>query len=146
MSDTQQGPDWWLASDGKWYPPTSTPASTPALPPPPNSGVPSAPYLPYQQFAAPQTSGKATAILVLGIVSLVLMCAYGLGLIPAIVALAMAPGAKREIAASGGRIQGDGQVKAGVVCSWVTVGIVAVSIVAVVIIAIVAAGSNSSGY
>lgn len=21
MSDTQQGADWWLASDGKWYPP-----------------------------------------------------------------------------------------------------------------------------
>lgn len=21
MSDTSQGPDWWLASDGKWYPP-----------------------------------------------------------------------------------------------------------------------------
>lgn len=27
MSDTQQGSDWWKASDGKWYPPsTSTPA------------------------------------------------------------------------------------------------------------------------
>lgn len=21
MSDTSQGPGWWLASDGKWYPP-----------------------------------------------------------------------------------------------------------------------------
>lgn len=21
MSDTSQGPDWWKASDGKWYPP-----------------------------------------------------------------------------------------------------------------------------
>lgn len=21
MSDHQQGPGWWLASDGKWYPP-----------------------------------------------------------------------------------------------------------------------------
>lgn len=25
MSDTQQGPDWWLASDGKWYPPQKPP-------------------------------------------------------------------------------------------------------------------------
>jgi hypothetical protein len=24
MSDTQQAPDWWLASDGKWYPPQGT--------------------------------------------------------------------------------------------------------------------------
>jgi len=23
VSDTSQGPDWWLASDGKWYPPQS---------------------------------------------------------------------------------------------------------------------------
>jgi hypothetical protein len=23
MSDQSQGPDWWLASDGKWYPPQS---------------------------------------------------------------------------------------------------------------------------
>lgn len=28
-ADTSQGPGWWLASDGKWYPPEST------LPPPP---------------------------------------------------------------------------------------------------------------
>lgn len=25
MSDTPQAPDWWLASDGRWYPPTSLP-------------------------------------------------------------------------------------------------------------------------
>jgi hypothetical protein len=36
MSDQQQGPDWWLASDGKWYPPQSAsppPAFQPAAPP-----------------------------------------------------------------------------------------------------------------
>ncbi|MGB0114160.1 MAG: DUF4328 domain-containing protein [Ilumatobacteraceae bacterium] len=32
MSDVQQGPGWWLASDGKWYPPESRPQP---LPPPP---------------------------------------------------------------------------------------------------------------
>ena len=30
MSDTQQGPEWWLASDGKWYPPEAAPPSDPA--------------------------------------------------------------------------------------------------------------------
>src|SRR5664279_1262778 len=25
MSDTSQGPGWWLASDGRWYPPESLP-------------------------------------------------------------------------------------------------------------------------
>ena len=27
MSDTSQGPGWWLASDGKWYPPADTDAA-----------------------------------------------------------------------------------------------------------------------
>ena len=31
MSDSSQGPGWWLASDGKWYPPeTAPPPSTTA--------------------------------------------------------------------------------------------------------------------
>lgn len=30
MSDTQQGSDWWQASDGKWYPPESLPQSQPS--------------------------------------------------------------------------------------------------------------------
>ena len=38
MSDTSQGPGWWLASDGKWYPPSaapgnSSPPPTPQIPP-----------------------------------------------------------------------------------------------------------------
>lgn len=33
MSDTSQGPGWWLASDGKWYAPEL--AAQPAAPPPP---------------------------------------------------------------------------------------------------------------
>lgn len=28
MSDVSQGPDWWQASDGKWYPPSVTPGPT----------------------------------------------------------------------------------------------------------------------
>lgn len=35
MSDTSQGPGWWLASDGRWYPPTSAPRQPPPPPPPP---------------------------------------------------------------------------------------------------------------
>lgn len=34
MSDTSQGEGWWLASDGKWYPPESKPLYVP--PPPPS--------------------------------------------------------------------------------------------------------------
>ena len=35
MSDMAQGPDWWLASDGKWYPPNSRFPQPPPPPPPP---------------------------------------------------------------------------------------------------------------
>ena len=38
MSDTSQGEGWWLASDGKWYPPQS--AVGVAAPPPPRSAAP----------------------------------------------------------------------------------------------------------
>lgn len=38
MSDVAQGPGWWQASDGKWYPPTSMPARTP--PPPIGASAP----------------------------------------------------------------------------------------------------------
>ena len=42
MSESPQGPDWWQASDGKWY----RPEQSPALPPPPAAvgpvGIPTA--------------------------------------------------------------------------------------------------------
>jgi hypothetical protein len=37
MSDTQQGVGWWLASDGKWYPPEQAPGAT--APPPPSQPI-----------------------------------------------------------------------------------------------------------
>jgi len=39
MSDVSQGPGWWQASDGKWYPPEQAPGAAPTIPPP--SGPPS---------------------------------------------------------------------------------------------------------
>lgn len=32
MSDNPQGPGWWQASDGRWYPPQQAPGFTPATP------------------------------------------------------------------------------------------------------------------
>ncbi len=32
MSDSSQGPGWWQASDGRWYPPQQAPGFTPATP------------------------------------------------------------------------------------------------------------------
>ena len=30
MSETSQGPGWWIASDGRWYPPQAAPGQWPA--------------------------------------------------------------------------------------------------------------------
>jgi hypothetical protein len=43
VSDMQQGPGWWQASDGKWYPPESHPTRQAPVPPPvqpPAGGIP----------------------------------------------------------------------------------------------------------
>ncbi|MCU1354075.1 MAG: domain containing protein [Acidimicrobiales bacterium] len=48
MSDTSQGPGWWQASDGKWYPPEQ---ATPATPTPPPTAPPA--YNPTATAPAP---------------------------------------------------------------------------------------------
>jgi len=82
--------------------------------------------------------------MVLGIVGLVLMCGYGIGVIPSIVALALAPGAKREIRDSGGRLGGESFIKAGVICSWVAIGVTIVGIVIVVLIVVLGTVTSSN--
>jgi hypothetical protein len=43
MSDTSQGQGWWLASDGKWYPPGPEDGAVRTAPPPPAAGADQAP-------------------------------------------------------------------------------------------------------
>jgi hypothetical protein len=107
----------------------------------PAHGYP-APAGPYSQpYYGPSTSGKATTVLVLGIVSLVL--SFGcIGFITAIVALVMAPGAVREIRGSAGQLTGEGQVKVGRILSWVALGITALWVVGVVVFLTLAASSG----
>ena len=76
MSDTQQGPEWWQASDGKWYPPPRPdwPAPTEAEPvvpvaSPPSSATPPEPTTPptaptevaAEPAAVPSTPPEPTA-------------------------------------------------------------------------------------
>jgi hypothetical protein len=57
MSDTQQGPGWWQATDGKWYPPETHPARQvppPVQPPTPGYQAPIAGYsVPPHSYAVP---------------------------------------------------------------------------------------------
>jgi hypothetical protein len=65
-----------------------------------------------------QTSTRAIVALVLAIGSFVVF-----PLIPAIIALVLASGARDEIDASGGRVGGSGLVTAAKVVSWVNIGL-----------------------
>lgn len=90
------------------------------------------------------TSSKATTVLVLGIVAIATFFTFcGLGVFAAIAALVMAPGARREIEASGGMLEGDGKIKAGVILSWVTVGLTVLGVVIVVVVVAIAASTTS---
>lgn len=40
MSDSSQGEGWWIASDGKWYPPQAAPTPPAAVPPAPEAQQP----------------------------------------------------------------------------------------------------------
>jgi hypothetical protein len=79
MSDSSQGPGWWQASDGRWYPPQSHPTQQAA--PPPTYGAP-----PPAAYGAPAVKksgmpGWAKVVLILGGILVVLVggCTVAVG-------------------------------------------------------------------
>lgn len=98
-------------------------------PPPPGYGG----YPP-----VPRTSPRAVWVGACGIGSLVALFTICIGFVPAIVALCLAPEAKRELREARGALSGDGLLRAGVICAWVTIAItVAVLVLLVVVLAAV---------
>jgi hypothetical protein len=71
MSDVSQGPGWWQASDGKWYPPQQAPTAAPP-PPPPAYGPPPAP-----QWGGPPPAKKGggkgclIALAIVGVIAVI---------------------------------------------------------------------------
>jgi hypothetical protein len=112
------GPGWWLASDGRYYPPEQAPGA-PASPPPPAFTA----YSPYAPgiVQATTTNGLAIASMVLGILWL-----YWIG---SILALVFGYVAKGQIERSAGRQSGKGMAIAGIVLGWIGVGVLALVIV-----------------
>ena len=55
MSDVSQGPGWWIASDGKWYPPEQAPGYAPPTPAPAYAPTPA-------PAAAPTPAGADTPL------------------------------------------------------------------------------------
>lgn len=89
MSDTPQGPGWWLASDGKWYPPQPTaPPPAPTAPiapavPPAGYGPPPQPNLPpppgYGAFPVSQVKSGMSGCLKAFLIVLAIVVVLGLG-------------------------------------------------------------------
>ena len=86
-----------------------------------------------------ESSGKATASLVLGICGLV-VCP----LICSILALVFGYQGRKEIDASGGRIAGRGNATAGIVLGWIGLVICVLGIIAIVVLA--ATGNFDESY
>ena len=137
-----------------WQPPPPPPPPPPPYapaPPPPPPGAPTytgptygeppaygqAPAYGYQAYAAPTTEGSATGALVASILSFV-VCPV----VPAIVALAMIPSARRKIQSSGGRLTGESLLTAAKWISIIHLALVALAVVA--ILAIIVLGASTS--
>lgn len=116
MSDVSQGPGWWQATDGKWYPPTPQPQQPLA---PPGYG---APQPAYYAPAGPKNDGMSIAGLVCGISGLTLI-GCGIGLIPAILGVVFGVLGIKKVDASGGAIKGRGMALAGAICGAVAIGL-----------------------
>jgi hypothetical protein len=66
----------------------------------------------------PQTSGKATASLIFGILGFLFLPIIG-----GIVAVACGYPARKEIRKSGGRLTGDGMATGGIILGWINIGL-----------------------
>ncbi len=145
MSDTAQGPGWWLASDGKWYPPelwtgppdagpagmSATQPSTPAYPGPAPAGYGRYPPAGSGTAAAPKTNGLAVA-------SLICSCA-GLFFLPVFPGIILGFVAHSQIKRSNGMQRGDGLAIAGIIVGFGWLVLIALGLI------LNATNSNSSG-
>ena len=133
MSEVSQGPGWWLASDGRWYPPGQTPGPSPWPPvpaPAPSYGSPSpmpgSPYPGYQPYGyapPPRTNGLAVASLVC---SLALIWLVGVG---AVLAVIFGFTARSQIRRSGGAQQGRGLALAGILIGLAELALLVVLVI-----------------
>jgi len=94
-------------------------------------------YGQYGGAPAPQNSGKAVGALVCGIAGLVVCQPVG------IAGIVLARQADEEIAASGGRLTGQGLAQAGRILGWISVALMVLSVIVITIIVAAAAGSGS---
>lgn len=86
--------------------------------------------MPPQGGVPPQTSGKAIASMVTGLVGLLTICC-GFFVVTSIVALVLGFLARRDIRASDGRLKGDGMALTGIITGFVGIAMVILTIILV---------------
>ncbi len=94
--------------------------------------------------ASAPTDGKALAAMITGIVSLVLACGYGVGLLASPVAWYLGKSSMNRIDASQGQLGGRGMAQAGMILGIIGTVLLVLAIVAVVVIFGLVAGTSSS--
>lgn len=115
MSDVPQGPGWWQASDGKYYPPEQFQGGA-------QQGPPMAQPQGYGMAAVgPQNEQLAIWSLVSSIAGLVIGFCCGIGLIGSIAGIVMGVIARSRIRDSNGQLQGDGMALGGIIVGAVGV-------------------------
>lgn len=156
MSDVPQGPGWWQASDGKWYPPeqfqaTTSPPVQPTFEQPSGFTQPAAggpPVYPPQTYApqplgaTPKTEGLAVASLVCALSGIVLWFACGIGFFATIAAIPLGIIARTRIRESNGQLAGDGMALAGLIIGSILTALGVIGIVAWIVL--IATSSSST--
>ena len=125
------------------YPPPPPPPPHPSYPPQqPWGQQPHQPGYPYPPggpgFQPPQTDGLALGAMVVGIVSLVLTCGYGVGLLGSPVALVLGRISMKRIDRSGGRLGGRGMAQAGFILGIIGTVLLVLALIAVVVVIVIA--------
>jgi hypothetical protein len=93
---------------------------------------------------APNHLSRASTVQVLGVFSIVTLPLCGVGLVLALITLAMGRTARRELHAAGGRGPGGREVTVGTTCAWIALAVGGLFLVAVIgLLAFAVAGSTS---
>ncbi|GAA0296751.1 hypothetical protein [Kineococcus aurantiacus] len=100
-----------------------------------------------QSFGQVPVAGTAHAVLWTAVGGLVLnfFSAGTLGWIASVVALALTPGARRDVLASNGAKRGLGYLLAGKICAWVNIGLSVLAVAVVVGLLVWAASQGGTG-
>ncbi|MEE6259458.1 DUF4190 domain-containing protein [Plantactinospora sonchi] len=117
-------------------PPGAVHYPVPGYPAPPGYPVPGYPFV-----AAPATNGMAIAALVVSIVGMLGICAYGLGGYLGIVGAILGHVSRKQIRERGEG--GDGLAMAGLIVGWIAGGIAVLATIGFIILGIVVANQDS---